>query len=366
MNKLLLITGVMSILFGCNSENDFSENDLEKENLKGEVLYIHESELSEGNDIHEERYIEYNQLGYKVTEFDNTSWSQCFYNKNKLIKVLSKKFSYNTSSESTQLFLYDKEGHLIKKRTTDKNNKAESYSSFSYENKKIRKETKIENGKEVGYVEFYYSKNIDSTIQKDIINLSKVETARFEVISFNENGQKIMSKSYWLENGTMNNLLIQEFSYDNYGNEVKNIVTFDDQVTIFEMKYEYDSHGNWIKCIREGDGKIIWTKTRNIYYINDDISDIKNKLKHNKNELFSRNSPNQKNLNSNKQVKTKVQQHQIEQQLVKCKWCLGRGFKECGYCRGSGIRTSGGGECFQCPPSGLVECGFCRGTGYRQ
>lgn len=390
INYSVIFLGITLLsIFSCSDSNEKQKNDLEKENLKGGVLFILESELREGDDSPTKRYIEYNQFGYTVNDYleyeSPAHLFQFFYDENRLLKCVEQQRIERIDFEQISLYLYDEQNRLLKKQITNKRSQGESDGNYdvlySYENDRIKKESTIDNGKEIGSFEFYYSKNLDSTIQKDIIKLAKDESTRFEIVTFNEDGQKTGLKSYWVDNGIIWNYWISELSYDDNGNEIKNIATHDEEVPIiYEMKYEYDSHGNWTKCIREGDGYKIWTKTRKIYYSNDDISTVHNEVENKISNFISRNNQNQKkgNLEKNNESKSNnnYQQPERQKQLITCAKCQGRGdivcrecngttLMFCGTCSGRGTHNSGNGveTCYYCKGALKVKCTRCNGKG---
>lgn len=376
-------------IFSCSDSNEKQKNDLEKENLKGDVLFILESELTEGDDSPTKRYIEYNQFGYTVNDYleyeSPAHLFQFFYDENRLLKCVEQERIGRIDFEKISLYLYDEQNRLLKKQSTGKRSQGESYGNYdvlySYENDRIKKETTIKNGKEIGYFEFYYSKNLDSTIQKDIMKLTKDESTRFEIVTFNEDGQKIREQSYWVDNGEISLKLVSELSYDDNGNIVKNISKHDFYVGIREWKHEYDSHGNWIKYVLKIDGKKYLTKTRKLYYSNDDISTVQNEVENKISNLFSRNNQNQKkeNLEKNNESKSNInyQQPERQKQWVNCSNCNGGGIETCLKCTGNGttkcdncysgtitdVVNGGRKTCYICNGTVRINCKNCNGKG---
>ncbi len=403
------------ILVGCNSENNSLENDLKKENLKGDVKYV--QYMREPLCIDPD--IEFDDNGFvikKVTSvprYDIYEESECFYEEGRIVKgiyvggePIAKYLKFYTVT-----YKYGDNGKLSE-ILHEGDNGYKFVTNFKYKNDLL--EETVENSPvSVDKTTFHYTNNqIDSIIclRKDIEDNLISRKSQY----FNSKGQEFKTILPYNE-GT----ILRDFNESNL--IIKEVYNLQDGVSEIKYTYEFDDNRNWIK--KYSNGKL--EKERKIYYKGDDYTDIKNKIEKDKSNFLGNdkkssinNSQTESNDNSSSNSYQEPERQQ-QPEKVKCyscrgsgdcgkcsktfskpyyqgngsyKWrnetkhgytmcqdCFGRGHKQSHVVGGSGWEPNGdcyvGGcedgwvNCRECNGSGngtlLGKCSDCKGTGYR-
>jgi hypothetical protein len=359
LNLLLLSFG---ILISCGGNGDEQKTDLEKENLKGDVVLTVDD--YGGWDLN---MISYDSIGNEQIVFSGSK-QQNFYTINKykylddkLISITSNGTMYQFN-ESIELFEYDDLSRLIKRnsqvfRYDDKNRI--SYDSTWYG--KIHYIVKKHYYKDSGQLDstliiVFLPHNLGEksyTVEKDNNSYS---------YSLNNNGVKNVYKQVFYKNNEFGDL----DSREEIGEDGRKIETY---------KYSYDKNNNWTKKETFEGNKLISTINRKVFYKGDDISFYLNKMEDiinyiNKNtsqdQPSSYNSSSEYNSNTYSNQNSSVQNNESER--IKCRTCNGTGkCRECGktfskeYYKGNGSYEKRN----ETKP-GYVMCNDCWGRGHKQ
>lgn len=240
-NKLIRLTAL--ILFGslisyCNPKEKIKKTDLEKNNIKGDVILVIENEESGP-------WTFYNSNGYIEQEYRNDPFptiKKFTYANNKLLKTTDKSkkpYVYNVET----IYNYNKIGIVqsevqINKIINNKNTKTE----FTYDDKGNLIRLKDNAGFTITYI---YNSN------------EKVES---EILTFSDKSTNfsVENKNHYDKNG----VLVYMETY-NLNTKEKNNRTF---------TYKLDNKGNWIEKTIVENGTDISIVKRVIYYKGDDIS----------------------------------------------------------------------------------------------
>ena len=284
------------------------ENDLKKENLKGEVIYI------KGYNIYD-YYLEFNSKGFKTkytTYYGFIQDKEYFYEDEKLVKIIH---SDNGILNQFITYLYDTEGKILKETKVDVDDLDFKFiTEYKYRDKLL-----IETNSNYDNCRYYYTKSLlDSTMIND--DISSITYTYY----YNKKGQniKILVSSYPDEPP-----LILTIEYNEF-NEVKKRFEHDGVVNLYT--YSLDERGNWIE--KYENGKLV--DSRKIFYKGDDPTMVKNEL------LKKRESSYSKSFNSD----SEGQNNQIQDEYINnsnysdnnSSGNLQPTEQHCNYCKGTG------------------------------
>ena len=302
MKKLadLILLSTLLLSFGSCGKNT-NQNDLEKMNLKGEVVLI-----KDGGE-----YIFFNDKGniikkYNDYRLENLTIQNYYYIDNRLSKtkyLVKSNINNNISNYDIQeTFNYDDDGKLIS--SVGQSDKGGSWNTFHFYQK----------GKLVK----------DSTQQQFIGFLStRVDTYIYK-------GESLIRRNYNEKYKGETNSTSSIISFYENGLEIK---TINDDNTTLTYEYEFDMKGNWVKQIKSN-GEV-WK--REIFYKGDDISLYENKFEELKKVISSSSletENNQAPIINNEIVpeENNIQSNNTSQQQEKrkCSSCNGTG--QCPKC----------------------------------
>lgn len=358
----ILVISLFTITQSCSNNNSEVENDLKKENLKGEVVLVKTTTIDPEDVSSSEGFslVVYNEMGMKTKYFVGQSSKyfslyESIYDNDRLVLC---KTSHNWSTgleNSEDKYSYDLMGKLESK--TDQN----STTKFSYnEDGKLFKEVFSMEGLSSTMEYFYSDGKKDSTFYT-LNNGGKVSyrTDKFGVnnsIVRRFNSEKTLTDIYYLSNNEKGDC-IEELGeeYDNKGNKIKSTTT--------KYEYNYDENGNWIQKRTIEEGKLKNTEYRTIVYKGGDISSCINEMEKIINSISGSNNSNlsnqdnesnninsstytdQSDRSSNRSSSNSYQKNEKQQQT--CSKCQGKGVEVCRKCNGNG----------------MIQCSWCNNTG---
>ena len=328
---LIIFLGIILLsIFSCSDSKLGQETDLEKENLKGDVIFVSEDDGKS--------FTLYNEYGMKTRGFygeldiyyddENHYFDKNI--KNKTIRKMGSKIRLSQNFETKTDYNYDSRGNLITSKSPDVSEEFQ----YDFDGNLIKK-TFI--GYSVNIVNnFFYSSNkLDSSI-----NIKKFQNDLTTHINyFNNEGNRIRSqvrsdnrRDYkYNENND-----VSEEIYTDYSSNKNNPT-----ITKTTYEYNYDKNGNWIQqriLNSEGETEI---SNRTIIYKGEDISSfikksdeiissVKNKTTNENNtESSDNNSQTESNDNSSSNTYQEPER-QPQPEKVKCYSCRGSG--DCGEC----------------------------------
>ena len=371
------IIGLSIIISSCSS--DVKKNDLEEENLKGEVILvttnsIHTEDESPSGGID---FKVYNDQGMMTKQFSGSLgkffrlWETIYDNERKVLvkttqdlgagisKTEDKYFydingkldSTNSNDFFQEKYTYDEDGELLKVIMSAEFNWSQVV-DYYYSKSKLDSTTgTMKNGDEVSYSTRIYGDNIE------IGKRYNVET----------NGNKVLTSIVYLkkdESGNDIEELLDEFNSN--GIKIKS--------TSKKYEYNYDENGNWIQQRQIEEGVLKITTNRTIVYKGGETSIYINEIDKIINSVNgggnnSNNSKqNDENSSSTNQNNYSNQNQQTDTQKIKCSYCNGTGkCKECGKTfRKSYYKGNGSYEDRNESRPGLVMCRDCYGRGHKQ
>jgi hypothetical protein len=406
-NYFNIILGICTLFTtSCSTEESEVKNDLQKENLRGEVLFVKESSTNANGENYGFTISEYNELGYKMKRCNSSQYqnalSEFEYNDNKINRVNETAInSENKKIQGVLNYYYDQDGLLSKISPTDitfvssldkqYQNSQENYTTFEYNDKNLTKEIYYQKGVAGTTVNYYYSQQLDSTIHNTIFK--EIETKQIRI--YDSNGNLKIVKYYWKSDRNIEkdfSYSITNYSYDDYGNIIEEkieerIENNPIEQIVEKTNYSYDSKGNWVKKVEyDKDGKEEYITERKIYYLGDDVAEIKKEIEDFKVKLDNNNvveteeeqptkieNSNKSSYNSSSSQNENTNQ---TKQWVNCNECHGRGeivcrecngttLMFCGTCHGRGTFNSGNGTetCYYCKGALKVKCTRCYGKG---
>lgn len=242
--RLTVILLFGSLISYCNPKEKPKKSDLEKNDLKGDVILVIENE-----EIGPWTF--YNSNGYIEQEYKNDPFptvKKFTYANNKLQKTSDKSKSPNVYNVET-IYNYNKIGILQSEVKIDRTgNKKNIKTEFTYNDKgeliKLKDNT--------GFI-ITYNYNSDGKVESEILKFNDQST-----------NFSVENKNYYDENGV---LVYLETYYPNTKEKKKRI-----------FNYKLDSKGNWIeKSITENGNEISIVK-RVIFYKGDNISSYLKKV----------------------------------------------------------------------------------------
>ena len=308
----LIFLSILLLFIGSCGKNT-NQNDLEKLNLKGDVVLIKDGEKGFSSTIF------FNDKGNIIKEYfdynGNSYIKNYFYIDDKLsktIKISNEKnfingvYYHNVYEEN---FNYDNNG-ILNSMVGQGDNSKVSNTYYFYENGKLIKDST----KEVfGF--------IATTVQNFEYN--------GESLVRREKNQKVFGNKSMFDKGKIDASFKYVYSIEN-GLDTKEI---SDEGDAFSYEYENDLKGNWTKQ-KKSNGEV-WK--REIFYKGDDISLHENKFEELKKELSSSSSETNNNQDptSNNEVvpeEKNIQSNNTPQQQEKrkCYSCNGTG--QCPKC----------------------------------
>ena len=383
MKYTIIFILVLYTFISCNTKEKLSNNDLIKENLKGDVVLVETQETSKDYTDHFTATF-FNNLGMKELFFisSKTSLSKLLrkdeikYVNNKIVESINKWYTIDGdnkiySDNYSIKFKYDKDGRFSIKETIYNNAVVTINYIYDINNNIIEENLKHSDKpiyKSLSNIKYFYSNGIlDSTVEI----YSTVDRERDKNLSkVIYNNSKIS-----IEESFINNLIYSrnEYFYDDNGDKIKEIETDENlKKKIISYKYEYDPKGNWVEQSKIADGVSDEIIKRTIIYKGESVDKFVEKY-NNIEALFleknisNRGNNNQSNINQNSKCNKC-----LGTGLISCKDCAGRGETKCRRCLGSRIdygRTcvechgSGTQQCTQCYGRGQVECRTCHGSG---
>jgi hypothetical protein len=315
---------ILASLFSCSDSKLGQETDLEKENLKGDVIYveyIREPLCLDAN-------LEFNDKGFIIRKmtfiptYNIYEEIEYFYEDGKIVKDVFSRNDVKTNEiiYKPTTYEYGNNGELSE-TLMERSNGIKIVTKYKY-NEDLLIES-IENSPiSIIKTTFHYTNNqIDSTISQD----EDIEDKTIRTTSqyFNDKGQKIKEK---------HDFGVDLYEYDESNLIIKEVSNRQDGVSKRKYTYEYDDNRNWIK--KYSNGKL--EKERKIYYKGDDYTDIKNKIEKYKsnfsgNVVKSSNNNSQTESNDNSSSNTYQEpERQQQPEKVKCYMCKGSG--NCGEC----------------------------------
>lgn len=347
-----------------------SKTDLEKENLKGDVILV------ESDDV----LTFYNDQGNKSKGFfqkEDYSLTTLDYIDGKITTKTDNNLFTGYKDDITT-YSYNEKGELVSSISN------EIVQNYLYENGYLKTEKLyVKNNKNRGSeLTYYYNQNgeIDSTVM--IVNWDDTKT--IDISIFNRNGE-VASNTYFniLDSGIRKMMSYSLYTYDDKGNITSALVNSIDentgQTTVKKTTYEYsfDPKGNWIQQRSFVDGKEEEVVNRKIFYKGQDISKYENKYNDFIVSIKSIGN-NENNGGINKSSSNNNESTQQQKKLVNCGFCGGQGINKCGGCNGRGYNSCSkcfgkGWEwynsekrtCYDCNGTGEKKCRDCSGRGNR-
>jgi len=251
------------LIFGCNSSGPENKTDLEKMNLKGEVIFL----VVEDSD-----FIEFNENGMKKKNIyydksynDSYSESDFIYENGNLVKQIEviiesdgkqkiRENIYQYQNGLLKMIDYDN-GFLIREFFHDgKNNLIEEKSTLNFDGNPYITST----------IYFYSNNQLDSTYQYQLIE-SNNKILQLKT-SYDSNGKTIGLSS-------VSTTILLSLQYKD-GLEIKEVTKSDNGISELSISYEFDQNGNWIKKISSSGSEEDEVEERKIFYKGDDFSGI--------------------------------------------------------------------------------------------
>ena len=356
-NNGILLSFLSLILMGFVSCKGISKpkNDLDKENLKGDVILV-----DNGNEV-----TFYNQEGLKkkYSDYLNKIIESYTYINNKLSSSTSR--SETSKDESKTIYYYSEKGIL---------------DSLEFNSNSLKTKE-------------YYTNDFNGNVIIDSV-VSNSSFMGNSIIKYTYNGNIIESEtrygkysSYIKKYSNNNPTEFILYTVDNNGGrKISSTTTY---------QYSYDAQGNWIEQKSFVDGKEDKVVKRTVMYkgqdisqyekkYNDLIASINNSPSEDKTQTFNNNNNSnsttiiagggdKNNNNNNNQTQREVKQwincrDCNGKGIIQCLDCNGRGSMKCTYCYGKGWKWSMSNTketCNTCGGSGDEKCERCNGRGNR-
>jgi hypothetical protein len=378
--SIIFLGIILLSIFSCSDSKKKQKTDLEKENLKGDVMFIHETYSYINNKQPIISITEFNNEGKKINECRQSeyefTWDEYQYNNDGYLeKVIHSELSNDKLIEVIKRYTYDDQNRLLKINPSEYSTKSVYSKTFLYEKNELKRETTFENEKEVSCIEYYYSSQKDSSL------LTNKITEYVQKNIYSKDGKIIETNVEWLRYPPATTTF---YNYDDKGIERKTQNQTGNNIdnSLTKLNYEYDSKGNWTKKSMEENGELQTTSTRKIYYANDELTSIRKELDNYRTKLLSKNqnseieSQDNSNDKDNSSSNT-YQQPERQKQLVNCSNCYGKGILMCGKCGGNGMTkcdncytgtitdvVNGGRKtCYICNGTMRINCKDCNGKG---
>ena len=381
----IIFLGIILVsLFSCSDSKLGQETDLEKENLKGDVVLVFTK-----NDGFVSLNL-FNDRGMLTKKFSGSTGKyftldeSIYDNERKILVKISSNFGDGLSNNENK-YSYDTNGKLESINSQKSNNNSKDFNqNFKYnkDGELIKEDSKYDDM--TISKEYFYSENkLDSIIYTnkigDIVvnNTTEIYEKDKQInkhydIESNEN--KVLTDiTFYKKNnrGDCIEEVLDEFNSN--GNKIKS--------TTKKYEYNYDEKGNWLQKREIEDGILKKTDNRTIIYKGGETSIYIDEMEkfmislnggrnnsNNSKESIESREPNGQNLQSNDNSSSNTYQEPERQQQpekIKCNSCNGSGkcptcskSQQDGYYNGSGsyikineIRT------------GMVICTYCHGRG---
>jgi hypothetical protein len=362
----------------CDVSDKKNETDLDKENLKGEVV------LTVSNTIYTEEvalpggiFLQiYNDKGMKTKEFSGVLgklfilYETIYENERKVL--VKKSLDFGGGISKTQVkYLYDLNGKLDSINFND-----DGYGKYTYDEVgKLIKEAYTSNTSKT-ITDYFYSKSkLDSTI----ITYKEGDKVSYRTVIDGDN--VLINKSFDVK--TNRDKVLRDMTYykkNERGDHMEELYTeFNSngtkiKSTIKKYEYNYDENGNWIQKRQIEKGLLKSTTNRTIVYKGGETSIYMNEIDKiisslNSSGNKSNNSKqNNENSSSSNQNNYSNQNQQTDTEKRKCSYCNGTGkCKECGKTfRKSFYKGNGSYDGRNESRPGLVMCRDCWGRGHKQ
>ena len=390
MKSLFPIFCGLLLLSGCNSGKKI-DNDLKKENLKGEVILVdYDNQLLLFND----NGLEIRQILVFGGLIDETVKK---YQNGKLINQLNKQFESGIiKNESKINFKYDING-LLSSIENSTLTITYNYNQDQDLIEIVRNETT--NGFKQS-MKYYYTKHLVDSVK----SISELGNVKYHTYSYYSKDGRIKSAINFVveTDNSIRNKNTTAFKYDDNGNEITIITTeyagnqTIQKVTEEKFEYSYDPNGNWIEKKTIIGGRVDNVLKRTIVYKGEDCSSYISKYETLITQILNShnhlNNSNYGNNNSASDQQNYGNQQNNQQSQRKCSYCNGTGrCKTCGRTfrvhywggRGAGWRDKnemrpGQIICETCSGSGLIygiapingdpptkPCHVCDGSGWK-
>lgn len=363
---------------------DKNETDLEKENLKGEVILI------TTNTIYTEKVAipggiflqTYNNKGMKTKEFSGVLgklfilYETIYENERKILVRNSLDFGSGISKTEDK-YLYDINGKLDSINYND-----DGHAKYTYgEDGKLIRDAYISNTIRT-ITDYFYSK---SKLDSKTITYQEGDNVSYRTIKYGKDLQ--INKSFNVE--TNGNKVLRDITYfkkNESGDHIEELFDEYDSDGIkiksntIKYEYNYDEIGNWIQQRQIEEGVLKSTTNRTIVYKGGETSIYTNEI----DKIISSLSGSGNNINNSAQndnnsssskknnYSQQIQQPEKQQQWVNCPSCRGTGEIVCRECNGTTLMFCGscdgrgtfqGKTCYLCKGALKVKCTPCYGKG---
>lgn len=338
-NIIALVATVLTLFFSCNSKKIKFENDLTKQGLKGEVVFVQSKNAFESS-------LEINDDGMIVKrfttlpEYDIYEEEEYIYSGRKIMQEVEYRIvAGNSLMMYVGNYTYSKDGQHVKFEKFVDDHKV--IKEYKYLNNLLVEEIVKEKDYTTEIRYYYTNGHLDSIINyaRDLVEKNQSKGLQY----YDEVGNKI-KMIYLNEKGdTLSSVNFNR--YNDKGLVIESSVKNESENKTYSYTYEFDSVGNWIK--QYADGKLY--SERFIYYKGSDYSSKIAELNKLKFSLINKakRSIDIKSNSESYQENTAPLQTPEHRQWVNCRTCHGQGVEVCSYCGGSG----------------KVKCGNCDGTG---
>ena len=374
--KLLhsILCGLL-LLYGCGSGKKLDDNlkktidnDLKKENLKGDVIFI---KTDDGEDHKAICYDDNGMMIRKIEQYPTSVIDNVYqYQNGKLIKSICNQFAKKGNGENISNYMYDKSGSLISEVSDDYTK------SFSYNNDGlVTTEITLYSPnpafiKKIEANNYYTKKSLDSTITTSTIVNSSVFIEKH-----------YFNKGLLISNSTIVDgefIFSRSFNYDGNGELISFVQKSNEKgkMNIEENSCEYSynfPNVNWTEKKTMKEGSVVSTTKRTIIYKGGDYSSYLNrfesqiaKFSNGHGSKNHSNNPNYGNNNSANDQQNYGNQQSSQQSQRKCSYCNGTG--RCSTCSRTfrvhywGGRGAGWRDKNEMRP-GQIMCDTCYGTG---
>jgi len=336
-NLIALMATALTLFSSCNSKEVRIDNDLSKQGLIGNVVFVQkEGAFDEAKEFNENGMMT-KEIVF-MPEYDLYQETEFVYNGNKIIKDIDIRSTANVGFLTyVGNYIYNSDSQLIRfEKNIDDHIQTKDY---KYSNNLLIEE--VEKLKEYSLqTKYYYSESrIDSSI---LIQVDLDGKSDSKEIKYYDQDAKEIRSIYINSDGDSS---IRFSVYNKKGLLAERKIKTKNGETKFVNTYEYDSVGNWIKMYT--DGKL--SAERSIYYKGSDYSFAVSQINQYKSSLNKKlkSAPEVENNYEPSQDNSTQSESPQQQQWVNCRTCHGQGVEVCSYCGGSG----------------KVKCGNCDGTG---
>ena len=338
--SIIFLGIILLSIFSCSNTSTKQKTDLEKENLKGEVIFVSEDDGKS--------FTLYNEYGMNTRRFvaqERNNWfldDNSFFDKNKIKNKIDESVSNGLTKKMIYEYTYNSNDNLEQILLKDISIGSNSFTAkYEYDlNGNLIKEISDDGVQHIEEI-FFYSNKLDSSIR--IVKFPNEITTYINY--FNNEGNRIIRSQVYSDNRKL--VSVTDYKYNENNDDSEEIYSDyssnENNPTITKTTYEYnyDKNGNWIqRRVVNSDGETEITN-RTIIYKGGDItpfikksdeiiSSIKNKTT-NENNTESSNNNSQTESNDNSSSNTYQEpERQKQPEKVKCYSCRGSG--DCGEC----------------------------------